>query len=105
MNKGIELSSGRWLWFLGTGDVPVDGAIDRVLEAIKLDSESDMHCFCVRCSLLLNQESLIFLSPTSSELKWRNTLHHQGVIYRKNSIDKYDTRFKVLADYHMNLKL
>ena len=106
MNKGIELSSGRWLWFLGTGDVPVDGAIDRVLEAIKLDSERDMHCFCVRLLPPLEPGVPDFYKPNfTSEIKWRNTLHHQGVIYRKNSIDKYETMFKVLADYHMNLKL
>ena len=106
MNKGIMLSSGRWLWFLGTGDVPVKGAIDRVLEAIKLDTESDMHCFCVRLLPPLEPGVPEFYKPNfSSELKWRNTLHHQGVIYRKSSIEDYDTRFKVLADYHLNLKL
>ena len=34
-------------------------------------------------------------------------MHHQGVVYRKSSIKKlgYDIRFRVLADYHLNLKL
>ena len=108
MNKGIELSSGRWLWFLGTGDMPKEGAIDNVLEHIKSDSESDIHGFGVKLLPPLEPGVPGHYTPNfSGDLKWRNTLHHQGAIYRKSSMVKYmyDTRFKILADYHLNLKL
>ena len=108
MNKGLEISSGAWCWFVGTGDLPVDGAVDEVITAVKMDTESDLHAFNVR--ILPPREPGVpeFYEPVWGEsLKWRNTMHHQGVIYRKSSIKKlgYDIRFRVLADYHLNLKL
>lgn len=108
MNKGITLSSGQWLWFLGTGDVPTDGALDAIKNAVSSESERDIHAFCVELSPPLEPGVPSFYKPNfSSEIKWRNTLHHQGLVYRKSSIidHKYDTRFRVLADYHLNLKL
>jgi glycosyltransferase involved in cell wall biosynthesis len=108
MNKGITLSSGQWLWFLGTGDVTTDGAIEAIIDAINTGSESDIHAFCVELAPPLEPGVPPFYKPNfSSELKWRNTLHHQGLVYRKSSIvdHMYDRRFRVLADYHLNLKL
>lgn len=108
MNKGIDLASGIWLWFLGTGDTPKKGAIDKVLEKVKSDSESDLHGFSVELLPPLEPGVPPFYSPDfSSNIKWRNTMHHQGVIYRKSSIEnlKYDIKYRVLADYHLNLKL
>ena len=108
MNKGIVQSSGQWLWFLGTGDVPTNDAVDAIIEKIKPDTESDFHAFSVELAPPLEPGVPPFYRPNfSSEIKWRNTLHHQGLVYRKSSIidHKYDTRFKILADYHLNLKL
>lgn len=108
MNKGITLSSGQWLWFLGTGDVPTDGALGSILEAGNSGFDSDIHAFCVELAPPLEPGVPPFYKPNfTSEIKWRNTMHHQGLIYRKSSISdfKYETSFKVLADYHLNLKL
>ncbi len=108
MNMGIAQSSGHWIWFMGTGDVPLDGAVNTIIEKVKSCDQSDLHAFCVELAPPLEPGVPPFYKPIfSSALKWRNTLHHQGLLYKKSSISNllYDTRFKVLADYHLNLRL
>ena len=41
----------------------------------------------------------------SSKLKYRNSIHHQGTLYRRDLFDdfRYNTEFKILADYELNL--
>jgi glycosyltransferase involved in cell wall biosynthesis len=108
MNKGIEMASGKWVWFLGTGDLPSKEGLQTIKKAILLGDPSGLIAFGVH--LLAPREPGVpeNYSPLwGSAMKWRNTLHHQGVIYPLEILKthRFDTRFKVLADYHLHLKL
>ena len=42
-----------------------------------------------------------------SSMQWRNTTHHQGVLYSRKLIQscKFDPSYRVLADYALHLSL
>lgn len=108
MNKGVTLSKGKWIVFFGTGDLPKEEGFDFLIRTLEKGLESEVLAFGVH--LLPPRESGVpeFYKPDwSTSLKWRNTLHHQGVIYSRDILRNapYDLRFKVLADYHLNLSL
>ena len=48
-----------------------------------------------------------YRSSLSSKILWRNTVHHQSAFYVGSLFSefRYDIGYKVLADYHLNLKL
>ena len=108
MNKGVALSKGKWIVFFGTGDLPTKDGFEVLIRTLEKDPETEVLAFGVH--LLPPRESGVpeFYQPVwNTSLKWRNTLHHQGVIYSRDILrnEPYDLRFKVLADYHLNLKL
>ena len=108
MNKGVALSKGKWILFFGTGDLPTEDGFDVLIRTLEQATETEVLAFGVH--LLPPREPGVpeFYQPVwNTSLKWRNTLHHQGVIYSRDIIcnTPYDLRFKVLADYHLNLKL
>jgi putative colanic acid biosynthesis glycosyltransferase len=113
MNKGVALSKGQWVVFFGTGDLPTeDGFAEliRILEEEEKEEGPDTEVLAFGVHLLPPRESGVpeFYQPVwNASLKWRNTLHHQGAIYSRTVLrnEPYDLRFKVLADYHLNLKL
>lgn len=105
MNKGIEVSKGEWLYFMGADDQLNHEAIDQLLEQQKegakiiygaIDNEEVQH----RAVPKHMQSSF------GASLRWRNTLHHQSAIYHRSLFSdyRYLSEFKVLADYHLNLK-
>jgi putative colanic acid biosynthesis glycosyltransferase len=104
MNKGIEKSTGEWLYFLGTDD--------------KFSSNQTLLLFFMFEEKKLKKERLLignvqysnndkFISNFSPKLWFKNTLHHQSVFYKRELFDKlrYNENYKVLADYHLNLQL
>ncbi len=112
MNKGIDLSSGEWLYFLGSDDVLYDNNtleqvftskievdISLIIGRIQYDSKDDD-------SNRMNKIHNMF-SLWSTKLWIKNTPHHQGIFYRKHVFDhfKYDLSFKILSDYNLNLQL
>ena len=108
MNKGVALSKGQWVVFFGTGDLPTEDGFAELIRILEEGPDTEVLAFGVH--LLPPRESGVpeFYQPVwNASLKWRNTLHHQGAIYSRTVLrnEPYDVRFKVLADYHLNLKL
>ena len=112
MNKGLKIASGKWSWFLGTGDIPVSEGLNKAISELKssqsFSQDSKIHAFGV--DLLPPLEPGVpgsYRPDWSVKLKWKNTMHHQGLFYPTHIIQnlEYDLRFKILADYHLNLKL
>ena len=106
MNKGVTLARGDWVFFLGAGD--------------KLYHRETLNN--IFCRKDLSPWSLIYGSviegdPSNGKVRhfvprynelllWKNTIHHQGVFYRRKLfLDfRYDLNCKVSADYELNLK-
>jgi glycosyltransferase involved in cell wall biosynthesis len=100
MNKGISLSKGQWLYFLGSGDclkTPL------VLEEISKNLQENIGLVFGN----IQYKNSVFNSRFSAILWLKNSLHHQAVFFNKSLFEneKYDISYKVLADYDFNLKL
>jgi len=101
MNKGLSKATGEWLIFLGADDRFYDRDVLRDVFAGS-DFVEDFLYGDIKYS-----NGKYFRSEYSWKLFFKNTLHHQGVFYNKNIFNdfKYDTVFRILADYDLNLKL
>lgn len=112
MNKGISLSKGEWIYFLGSGDVLFN---KYVLTTIFENIENEIATIVAGKILyegntqpFIYSKNKLLKSPSWSFLMWiRNGLHHQGTFYRKELFKDqlYDLRYKILSDYHFNLSL
>lgn len=113
MNKGVNMANGQWVYFMGSDDQlintdvlstvfnhPFDSEIDLVIGNIKYDCSTQQ-------ARHLNKDDDIRKSNWSSQLWLTNSVHHQGVFYRRSVIEKmaYNLNYKILADYDLNLKL
>lgn len=103
MNKGLILSRGDWIYFLGSDDELISNT---VISSI----------FCDKC-IDLNDADIVFGNVKSDggntikssfglKLLLHNTLHHQSAFYKASLFKdfEYDTSLKMLSDYELNLK-
>ena len=107
MNKGLNLVTGDWVYFLGANDRLADSF---VLSEIFESDHTDV-------DLLLgsvNYENLhskkvphVHTCTFGPGLDWKNTVHHQGALYSRDLFKgkPFNTKYKVLADYDFNLGL
>lgn len=112
MNKGVSLSNGEWLYFLGADDLLYN---DKTLDKLSFlySSEADVisgkiqYDYRSNDSRFLKKNKGVFKTKWSLKLWIYNTVHHQSVLYKKNLFKKkkYDLSYKILADYQFNLNL
>lgn len=111
MNYGKECASGDWVWFAGAGDLPVQAAWQRFLETQTSEPEDEqpgIHVFGVQTSE--DREGGVpahYPARWDESMIWRNTTHHQGVLYARTLIQahRFDASLRVLADYALHLTL
>ena len=104
INTGIRESHGWWLYFLGADDCLADENV--LQEMTQADPESQIIFGDVKYVNRVSKKiPEIHEGEFSSKLKWKNSLHHQGTIYRRDLFDdfRYNSEFKILADYELNL--
>ena len=100
MNKGISLSKGEWLYFLGAGDCLSKATI---LSEISNFFEPTLEI----CYGNISYKNKVFTSSFSKIMWIKHTLHHQAVFYHIKIFEqtKYNVFYKVLSDYNLNLQL
>lgn len=112
MNKGITLSNGEWLYFLGAGDeffnesVLENCFINRTLEDVNLIAGNIV--YEGNTTPFIYSKNKTTKNPSWSNAMWlRNGLHHQGTFYKKTLFlnTKYPLKYKTLSDYWLNLIL
>jgi len=108
-NKGIAAAKGEWILFLGTDDTFFR---QDVLENVLSRSIPGETALIV--GNILYPNGRLFRGRFNWSLYVRNTIHHQGVFYRRRVFDSYrygllpsgkHRRFQLSGDYALNLKL
>ena len=112
MNKGIALSKGKWLYFLGADDILYDKAVlQEIAKELSGNSQlvlgSIQYDITKKTSKFLQRNKEVFRTEWSKKMWIKNTVHHQAVLYRKELFlkNQFDESYQVLADYAFNLNL
>lgn len=111
MNLGIVSSSSRFLYFSGDTDLPyLSSLLSCIASSLKTPpAPVPLTIILGRCVSSSGTYSPTFFGFSPLGLAFeRNPIHHQAVIYSKSLFDffgLYDSSYKLLADYHFNLKL
>ena len=111
MNKGVDAADGEWLYFLG-----VDDAFYR-RDTLRLVFGD--HAIPDEVGVLLGNviypDGQLFKSRFARSIYFKNTIHHQGVFYRRSlfegfrygmsALDGSRRRYYISGDYQLNFKL
>jgi len=109
MNKGIRLTSGEFLYFLGAGDRLLPGVLEAIAAEIrKLPSQSRT----ARPTLLygnvnLSHESRPYDGRFDRFKLLRHNICHQAVVYQRSVFERlgfYNTKYRLLADWEFNIR-
>ncbi len=103
MNKGITAATGTWLLFLGADDELCQGIISAIFN---LADFTDIDFIYGKVNIK-NKRKLLGQQTDFEKLIVMN-IPHQAIFYRKSIFEKfkgYNQRYKILADYDLNLKI
>lgn len=102
MNKGIELASGKYLYFLGAGDSLRADVLRKIEKMMPDESLSFVY------GNVYWMDGAIIYSGEFDKLRLKtHNICHQAIFYERTIFDvigKFELRFKVLADYVFNIK-
>jgi len=110
MNKGIDAAGGEWIYFLGSDDRFYN---KDVLSSLFHEMPTPKTVSIIIAKVILPNGKQ-FKCRFNGSIIFKNTLHHQGVFYRKTVFEGYrygmidDNTFKhykISGDYDLNLKL
>lgn len=99
MNKGVDMATGEWLYFIGADDTLFSHtAIEEVLPFLE-NKDADV----VLCKINSSEYGIIG-SEISRKLMFKNVVNHQGALYRKTVFAnyRYNLDYSISADYDLN---
>lgn len=103
-NKGIKLASGKYVIVVNADDMLEAGVLSQLCELCR-HSDEDVICGAVRfCE---NGREIMVSYPDINRLLIETSVHHAGVLIRKNSFEEYglyDESFKYAMDYELLLR-
>ena len=106
MNKGIALSQGRFLLFLGAGDILLPGSLQQVADFIQRNPSA--HPRFIYGDVRDMQTGLpLTAGPYSKFRICRKNVCHQGIFYERSifaELGGYELRYPVMSDWAFNLK-
>ncbi|WP_316832727.1 glycosyltransferase family 2 protein [Pedobacter aquatilis] len=109
MNKGIALSAGKWIYFLGSDDTLYN---NEVLQEIKhkIDETSAKIIYgnvIMRGKNQWNLDNVVFNGKYNLEKMLVTNICHQSIFYRRNvflELGNYDLKYISSADQEFNLR-
>lgn len=101
-NKGLDLAAGNYIYFIGAGDCLKPEILEQIKDFLPPDAPSLVYgtCYFVKQKVYNGKEF-------TDTLFIRDNLCQQGIFYHRDVFDivgKFDLRYKVLADWFLNLK-
>ncbi|UCQ10403.1 glycosyltransferase [Edwardsiella tarda] len=99
MNKGIKYSEGKYCYFIGAGDVLSEDVFDIIFPTLR---ECDG---LVYGNVIRTKGNVVYDGRFNPIKLFRRNICHQAIFYPSREIKKYyyNLRYKVLADYNLNL--
>jgi len=101
MNKGIDMATGQWLYFLGSDDIFYD---ENVLLKVA-DKLKDCQCDFFYGQVIM--KSAPYDGPFTLTKLLKKNISHQAIFYMKLVFDKlgtYNIRYKLHADWEFNIR-
>lgn len=105
MNKGIRLARGRYLYFLGAGDLIRHGVLNAVASEARL-RENEQAAFVYGNVFWKDFKEIYDGEFTPSKLADRN-ICHQAIFYHRAIFERlgpYETEYRYCADWVLNMK-
>lgn len=102
MNKGIALSTGRYLYFLGAGDCLRENVLARVAPQLPSGKPGFVYG-----DVLMLDKNIIWDGPWTAEKFRTRTPCQQAIFYDRRIFGRqglFEPRFKTMADYAMNIR-
>jgi glycosyltransferase involved in cell wall biosynthesis len=103
MNKGIKVSKGKWLYFLGADDILFDNTVFSSIFNKKNNPFLDV----IYGNVIFKNSKNRYDGQFNNQKLIKKNICHQAIFYKKSifkKIGNYDIRYKALADYAFNMK-
>lgn len=110
MNKGLEMASGEYVWFINSGDEIYDTS---TVESIAQIAERENFPDVIYGETVIIDENEQEIGPrrlkTPETLNWKSLIDglvvcHQSFIVKRSIAPKYNLKYKIAADYDWVLK-
>lgn len=106
-NKGIKMSKGRWIMFVGADDCLLKNSLARYLEFLR-ESTSDYYDYICAKNQYINLDGK-FIKDIGKEPKWQAMKYympsaHVASLHNKklfNQIGVFDLKYTICADYEL----
>ncbi|MGQ1946424.1 glycosyltransferase family 2 protein [Geofilum sp. OHC36d9] len=109
-NKGVRLSNGKWIMFIGADDILLTNAIEKFLNVISRPNIYSYDYICAFNEYVDNDGKLLKLLGGSGEWRYMRrtmTVAHVGSLHSRrlfNEVGEYDLSYKICADYELLLR-
>jgi glycosyltransferase involved in cell wall biosynthesis len=109
MNYGLQCAGGNYVWFAGAGDLP-DASTWREFLGATTETDERPQLLVFGVAIGEDREGGVpahYPGRWDASMYWRNTTHHQGVLYTRELIQarRFDPSLRVLADYALHLSM
>lgn len=111
MNKGIDVAEGEWIYFLGADDTFYSSdTLEKTFKDRGITGDVD-----VLLGDVIRADGSLFRSRFGRSMYYKNTVHHQGVFYRRSVFERFrygkslpsghKRQYFISGDYELNLLL
>ena len=107
LNKGIDLATGEWLYFLGSDDKLYDNHVFADIPFHKTQSKMIYGNVILKNNGIVGPAGSIYDGQFDKYKLAKRNICHQAIFYKKElfaNLGKYDDRYPILADWVFNMK-